>query len=197
MSWCCKGVFEKSGARGCAESDLQKLKTLAWPRAWDTTVFRGRKARVLGSALVPAWGRFRTRCGECSLTCRSCVHGKTNQVDPGPYRLSARLRGGTIFQWKIWQERRVESARFPRFSGLAARGEGRDAASRRQGCHMATFHLTYSERMGRHLHVSKKESRSPSGNPGRRPRACWPLSLTLSSRTPRTYNYIHTAITKI
>ena len=34
-----------------------------------------------------------------------------------------------------------------------------------QGCHMATFHLTYSERMGRHLHVSKKESRSPSGNP--------------------------------
>ena len=86
MLWCCKGVFEESGARGCAESDLQKLKTLvAWSRARKTSVFRDRKARVLESALVPAWGLFRSRCGECSLTCGSCVHGKTNQVTPGRF----------------------------------------------------------------------------------------------------------------
>ena len=34
-----------------------------------------------------------------------------------------------------------------------------------QGCQMATFCSTYSKRMWRHLHVSEKDSRSPTGNP--------------------------------
>ena len=40
-----------------------------------------------------------------------------------------------------------------------------------QGFQVTTFCLTYSQRIWRHLHVSGKDSRSPSGNP-----ACYQTS---------------------
>ena len=40
--------------------------------------------------------------------------------------------------------------------------------TQRQSCQLATFCLTYSQRMGHHLHVCEKDGRSPSCNPAQR-----------------------------
>ena len=66
-------------------------------------------------------------------------------------------------EWEIGHIESSYSERLRTFPPATAAAEG-ESGKHEQVCQVATFCLTYSQRMWPHLHVSEKDSRSPSGN---------------------------------